>query len=140
MTRECAPFPRAEEADTRLGRALDAFRRLQEEHGPTLVALFWDGESTWSLTFTDLTGQREHLSREDLFELLLLASGAGGQKTCRRCQRAKPLGQFAKSKNSKEDGRLRYCKQCEAARVRDYLARRRARRTSSASAESKSNV
>lgn len=112
-----------------LGRAVAAFLESQKEFGPRLVPFFWDGEA-WSLHFTDARGTRETLTREDLLELLLVASKQGGQKECLKCKSTKPLSQFGRNKNNKTDGRLRYCRACEAKRVKQYYRAKRGSRAS----------
>lgn len=69
-------------------------------------------------------GRRSSACRQRLDDALRAAAGAEPTKPCPRCGRVLPLSAFADDRSS-PDGRLRYCRDDERRRVKDYAARKR---------------
>lgn len=63
-----------------------------------------------------------------LEKVVLALSGGGRGKACKKCGEEKPLDLFSVCKTSVADGRNKYCRACEATRVRDYERRKAAER------------
>lgn len=77
-----------------------------------------DEEPGYRLTWT-VGCERRTFSRDTLLGVLVAALNQEPERLCRRCGNQRPLAEFAKNRNDPQ-GRCRYCRRCERARVKAY--------------------
>jgi hypothetical protein len=111
--------------DATVGRL---FRSIVEHYELVYIARTvgeWGME--YQVTVAGEDGKRRNVLRDDLKTALKATCGIHPTKRCYRCHTPKPVTEFSHLAESK-DGRNRYCKACERARVAVADAKKKAKK------------